>query len=307
MEIFKQVFNKNYDYTLINIGSSPRTLILDEFTSDADQLLPVFMLDMLKNTDKSFYVVHIDPAFNYAGVPEFLNTYFTSKGYHKAGGWMSSDGRVEVIIIPELFSFVDHNPIIHQLIKQTILCNTKLIVQQYSGPELLPEFEKFLNSEFRDIILKNVLFDITYGADCHCMTPLTKHAPIFDKNGDFCNLAFYDEAHSIELIGIDKRIDKLIQTRILKKFSQILNDNHVNYRKAINGDTHLFPSALYSGKETPDKIMEILLGELSGYMRVLDKLGWITPEKKQIFSEYSTNYKSIDIYKWYSEMSKIYK
>lgn len=307
MEIFNQVFNKNYDYTLFNIGSSPRTLKLDEFTPDVDQLLPVFMLDILKNTQKSFYIVHVDPAFNYPGVPEFLNTYFTSKGFHKDGGWISSDGRVEVKIIPELFSFVTHTSIIHQLIMQTITNPIKLIVQQYSGPELLPEFEKFLNSEFRDIILKNVLFDITYGADCHCMTPLTQHAPIFDKNADFCNLAFYDEAHSIELIGIDKRIDKLIRIRILKRFSQILNDNHVNYRKALNGDTHLFPSSLYSGKETPDKIMEILLKELSGYMRVLDKLDWLTPEKKQIFSEYSTNYKSIDVYKWYSEMSKIYR
>ena len=299
-----------YDNIVFNIGSAPRTHDLDTFNADMDQLLPVFLLELIKNTDKSFRVIHCDPAFNYAGCSEFLTKYFKSKGYKCS---ITSDytiwnsDRVEVIIISTLF-ISDHRWVLENLIRETVINKRHMIVQQYNGPELLPLFAMILeNKPNRSEILKYVLFDITYGMDCHCMTPMTKYSPILDRNGDFVNVTFYDEEESISIIGMNPRIDEIIKTRFVKEFSKILNDNHVNYRTAIRGEGHKFPSTLYADNAPAPQIMKILLHELSKNMRVLDKLNYLTPEKYNIFNIYSQNYDTTDLYKWYCEMAKICK
>ena len=296
-----------YEYMYVGIGSVNRTTDLEKFNADTDQILPVF-LDSVKSTIR---ILHLDPAFNYECNDGFLDKYFKSKNFTqtKLGDhqtWFSMDNRIEVIVIPTIYTD-DYRWVLHELINQTLANSSKLVVQQYCGPELIPTFERILPKFKGTKILKHVLFDFTYGEACHCMTPMTQYAPIMDENGDFYNLVFYSEEKLLTLVGKSPKIDKHIKTRILQSFAKTLNQHHVNYRRATRGEARMFDTHLYTENTPPNLIMKILLNELSKYMRVLDKLNYLTTEKFHIFNVCSQNYETVDLYKWYTEMAKICK
>ena len=139
------------------------------------------------------------------------------------------------------------------------------------------------------------------------MTNMKEHAPMIDKNGNFYNFVLYDEEEILNSIGIHPRMDLLIKKHYTAKLSKILNEHHLNYRKASRGEPLMFPSSEYPRDALPQTIMNYLLSEIQTILQILDKLGALTDEKKLIFSIYSTNYMEIDMYKWYTEMTKLYK
>ena len=288
-----------YHYTYIGIGSKNRTEDLEKFDADMDQILPCF-LTQIKN--KMIRAIHFDSRF--AENTEFLDKYFKAKGFVKVDNFWRSNN-IEVIIYPE--NMDSDKWFLNEMIKQSAYDRTKLVVQYFTGMDCIPLFKEiYEESSEKDHIKKNVLFDITYG-EGHCMTPMTKYFPMLDPNGDFYNFMFYNEAEMINMIGVLPQMDGLIKDYVMKKLSKTLNEDHVNYRKAIRGERFLFNTSDYSMFATPDEIMAALLAKISSLLDLLQKLGSLSKEKQDLFAEYSENYRDVDVYKWYSAMTKLYK
>jgi hypothetical protein len=275
------------------------------FTEEVDQILPCF----LKTITGTIRVIHFDPLFAPEYDKGFLDMYFKAKGFQKPGDytWLTPDHRIEVVVICQNFN---DNFFLCGMIDQAIMYSTKLVVQKYTGEDMAPLFKK-LYSEYSDeskkYIKKNVLFDITYGSQCNCTTNMKSHAPMLDKNNNFFNFILYDEDEILESIGILPKMDDLITKYYTAKLSKVLNDNHVNYRRATRGEPQMFPSMYYPADSTPNVIMNYLLTEIGLILQVFDKLGVLTDEKKQIYNLYSTNYLETDLYAWYMGMTKLYK
>jgi hypothetical protein len=301
LDVLKYTQANPREYTYLGIGSKNRHNDLAKFTPDLDQILPCFLNDV----QKTIRAIHFDPEFSKDC--NFLASYFKSKGFTNDGNvWISKDFRIEVIICPRMFDFEDE--FAKTLIKQTIQQKAQLVVQMFTGQELSNTFRKLYGQfEGRDkeYIRQNVLFDITYGANCHCMTNMTEHAPMLDKNGKFYNFLLFDEVEMLQSIGLHPKMNKFIEIHVMKKLSTILNEDHVNYRRATRGEELLFPNKPYQAD--PEEIMRNLLISVREILNILNKLGSLTEEKKALFETYSRNYRDIDMYKWYTEMTKLYK
>jgi hypothetical protein len=287
------------EYTYIGIGTKNRTNDLEKFIPDFDQILPCF-LDGVK---KSIRAIHFDPAFRPDHDHGFLERYFQGKGFIQQEQYMWTSSRIEVIVIPQNLS---DDSFLKEMIQQTIDSSSQLVVQQFTGHELLPLFKQLyleFNPEQQSYIRQNVLFDITYGADCNCGTPMTQYAPVVDSDGHFYNFSLFTHEEQLAFIGRHPSLDKLIAKKILASLSKILNEDSVNYRKAVRGEPLLFKS----DTTNPEEIMRTLLRRVSEILAIMDKLGILTPEKKQLFATHSQNYKELDMYKWYSDMTKLYK
>lgn len=289
------------EYTYLGIGSKNRTNDLAKFTPELDQILPCFLNDV----KKTIRAIHFDPEFS--NDYNFLEMYFKAKGFMNDGNvWISSDFRIEVIICPRLFDF--ENGFAKALIKQTIEQDAQLVVQLYNGRELSDIFRKLygqFDGRDKEYIQQNVLFDITYGVDCHCMPNMTEYAPILDKNGKFYNYLLFNEVEILQSIGLHPKMNKLIEIYVMKKLSTILNEDHVNYRRATRGEELMFLNKPYG--TNPEDIMNSLLTSVREILDILNKLGSLTEEKKALFETCSRNYREMDMYKWYTEMTKLYK
>uniref|UniRef100_A0A6C0B2G2 Uncharacterized protein n=1 Tax=viral metagenome TaxID=1070528 RepID=A0A6C0B2G2_9ZZZZ len=289
------------EYTYLGIGSKNRTNDLAKFTADLDQILPCFLNDV----KKTIRAIHFDPEFSRDY--NFLNSYFKAKGFMNDGNiWISKDFRIEVIICPRMFDLEDN--FIHSLVTQTIQQKGQLVVQMFTGHELSNTFRKLYGQfEGRDkeYIRQNVLFDITYGANCHCMTNMAENAPMLDKNGKFINFLLFNEVEILQSIGIHPKMNKLIENQVMKNLSTVLNEDHVNYRRAIRGEELMFLNKPYG--TNPEDIMNSLLTSVREILNILNKLGSLTEEKKALFETYSRNYREMDMYKWYADMTKLYK
>lgn len=293
------------DYTYIGIGSKNHFSELEKFTPEVDQILPCF----LNAVPGTIRIIHFDPFFAPEHDKGFLDMYFKSKGFEKPDEytWLTPDHRIEVLIICQQFT---DNTFLSRMIDQAIRYSTKLVVQKYNGEELVPLFKKIYSQyseQSKEYIKKNVLFDITYGSDCQCMTNMKIHAPMLDNAGDFYNFVLYDEHEILDSIGILPKMDELIKKYYTAKLSKVLNDNHVNYRRATRGESHMFPSMYYPANCEPYVIMKYLLEEIGSILQIFNKLGILTDEKKQIYNLYSANYIETELYAWYMEMTKLYK
>ena len=302
-DLYRHCYLEPREYTYIGIGSKNRYDDLKKFTPNIDQIFPRF-LDKIKTTIR---IVHFDPMFEEDN--GFLQKYFDLRNIRKVDTfiWLSEDQRIEVIINPIM---LENTNLLHQMMKLNIELETKLVVQQYTGRELGKTFKDFYDS-FSDVdqeyIEKNILFDFTYGDACHCDTPMLEYEPLVDKNGDFYNFTLFNEEKMFDHIGINSRMDSLIEKYVNSKLSRFLNETHVNYRKATRGEAHMFKSEDYASNAEPEAIMNILLKKVKGILDILKKLGKLTREKEEIFSTCSQNYLNTDLYKWYSEMTKLYK
>jgi hypothetical protein len=291
------------EYTYVGVGSKNRYDDLEKFIPEIDQILPRFLDDVTK----TLRVIHFDQEFDKS--PAFLDRYFKSKGLIKDGyfTWRSPCYRIEVIVNPvnlygDLF-FQD-------MINQAIQFNSQLVVQRYNGDELLNQFNKLysqFSAKHQAYIKKNVLFDFTYGTDCHCDTPMLKHAPLVAADGTFFNFTLFAENEMFGLIGVNPRMDALIEIYVNRKLSRILNEDHVNYRRATKNEPLMFKSTDYADNATPEEIMNFLLNKVSGILEILHKLGKLSPERQAVFDTCSKNYMETDMYKWYTEMTKLYK
>jgi hypothetical protein len=290
------------EYTYIGIGSKNRTADLENYTPSMDQILPCF-LHIVK--DKTIRAIHFDPMFAPQHDNGFLRKYFTTNGFIQVEDymWRTQDHTIEVLIIPQVFN---DNTFLYEMIRQMLMYSTKLVVQLYTGDQLFPVFENLyncFNTSEKEYIKQNVLFDITYGTDCHCMTDMTKHQPMTNDTGEFYNFLLYNEKEMMNSIGILPAMDKLIEIDVKKKLEKLLNEECVNYRKLIRGEELMFPSRF----NTPQEIMNNLLQQVSKLLEFLKKLGVLSLEKQELFKTCSNNYETEDVYRWYSEMTKLYK
>lgn len=302
MKIVDHCKYNHRDYTYIGIGSKNRVDNVEEFNADMDQILPCFLQ---KVQGKSIRCIHFDKAFSPEYDKGFLLKYFTSKRFKQTydNVWLSADSRIEVIIMPEDLL---EDVFLRRMIMLVMQFSGQMVVQMFTGKELVPMFKTIYNrfdDDAKEYIKKNVLFDITYGTDCHCMTPMTQYEPLVDKNGKFYNFVLLNELEMLKSIGLHPTMDKYIAIYFNKKLSKILNEEHVNYRKAIRGEPFLFPTQF----TTAEEIMNNLLVEVKSILNIQEKLGFLTDEKVRIFSECSKNYLEMDMYKWYTTMTKLYK
>ena len=311
------------DYTYVGIGSAPRTAILEDLNSVLDQIIPEFVRDVIENTNKTITLVHFDPRFN--DFMDFLLEYFDAQPYNIIhdkseyfNKWISTDYRIEIL----MFNFSIYNPnhdwFYEQLINSTISKKNQLVVQQFTGLELTPIFKNlYKNTINKDIFKQKVLFDITYGSECNCMTDMSKYKPLHFADGNFINIQLMEISELRSLFNTNEIINTFIKNHYIKEYRKIIDIIPVDYRRKmkIENDETVLKLTNYKDKYTIDssyeEIIEILKTELIPIISIFREIKFMTPEKETILHEILTNYKNYtltskpDVYKWSDEFIKI--
>jgi len=305
------------EYTYVGIGSVPRFTNLDEFTSRYDQIIPEFVRDIIKTTTKTINIIHFDPRFDH--VYDFMLKYFESSPYdlqynpsEQFNRWVSRDHRIEITILNINF-YQQQNWFYHELIKTTLANKYQLVVQQYTGSELYETFKYLYEKNPNKALFKQkILFDITYGSDCHCDTDMDKYKPYYDPDGNFYNLLLLNGQELYNMFGIHPEINTRIQTYYIKEYKSIVNKIHVDYRRKIQNITIANYKDLYDNNSTSNQIMEILYNELQPSIMAFQGLNLLTPEKQQILNELFQNYKDYglntnpSVYKWTERLYNLF-
>jgi hypothetical protein len=301
--------------TYIGIGSSVN-MEVNQLTEKTDQIVPVFIRDILAK-NRSVFAIHFDPMFNLEKMKEYFDRWsengrpkmsFNDLGY----AWLFSSTNLIVVICPSAF---EHKEIdrdvgsddlfLAKLIHQTLSSGRNLILQEYTGFDTVCVLKKlFLESKDKEKFKQNILFDVSYGADCSCQTDLTRYKPFVKADGSFYNFLLYNENELLAIIGKDPGMDSLIYAYFQKKWIQVLNDNHVNYRRRLKGDLCLFSSEVYGADSDPSLIMDFLQNQLVQMMVIFHGLGLSSVKEKE-FEALLEKYIEWDVYKWYSAISKI--
>jgi len=301
------------EYTYVGIGSAPRFLNLDEFTSKYDQIIPEFVRDIIRTTNKTISIIHFDPQFDKAY--DFLIKYFRDSPNNIAynlvynpseqfNRWISKDHRIEITIININF-YEQQNWFYHILINTTLANKYQLVVQKYTGHQLDQIF-KYLyeKNQNKDLFKQKILFDITYGSDCNCETDLIKYKPHYDPEGNFYNLLLYTGQELYNMFGIHPDIDARVQLYYIKEYKIIVNNIHVDYRRKMQNIPIKKYKNLYDDNSTLDEIMQVLQNELQPSIRCFQELNLMTIEKQQIIDELFNNYRNYglktnpSVYNW---------
>lgn len=321
--IVQYIIANQRDYTYVGIGSSPRTTTLEDFNSVLDQIIPEFVRDIIKNTTKTITLVHFDPRFK--DCMNFLLEYFDAQPYNLIydkseyySKWISSDYRIEILIFNFAIYYPNHEWFFEQLINSTITKNNQLVVQQFTGLELTSIFKKFYeNCNNKNIFKQRILFDITYGYDCHCMTDMSKYKPLYFPDNNFINIQLLEINELRPLFNTNEIIDTFIKNYYIKEYRNIIDTITIDYRRKMlieNGE-NIQNLIIYQNKYTIessyDVIIEILKTELIPIISVLREIKFMTFEKESILHELLTNYKNYtltskpNIYKWCEEFIRV--
>jgi hypothetical protein len=311
------------DYTYIGIGSFPH-IPIDKLTNSNDQIIPKFLVDVINNTDQTIRIIHIDPQLK--NDPEKIKQYFSfarwetssplefhfndNDGFHM---WLTTDFRIEVIFLADSFYHTNnYNPksndwFLEKMINTTLKYDSHMVVQEYTGNELIHIFKNFYEkASNKELFKKKILFDVSYNNDCSCMTDLNKYEPFYDDFLDFHNFLLYDESDMLKIIGINPKLDNVVKVYFLKKYKKILNDIHVDYRRRVKGDGHLFGHSKYNDKTSPDEIMSILQSELSEIIKIFDCLKIVTPEIHEKIKTLFEKYVEYDVYDWNKQVNNLF-
>jgi len=281
----------------VGIGSCPHASSLDEITDEWDQILPVF----IRKTKAE--IIHYDPMFERQN--EFMKLYFEDKGFTYMGNYRWTSPLHTVTLISKRIDHPEDDYILDAHIKEALRNDIKLVVQEFTGTGLTQTlktaYEKTKDSsKFK----RDILFDITYGTACHCMTNMVKYKPLYDNNGDFINLLLSSDDEILSHIGASPEIDEFIQIRFVRKYLDLVNQQ-VDYRRRLQGNTVLFPCESYGHTSSPDVIMAYIKESLRPVLNVLDQLGMITSRKQGLLDNLFINYKDYDVYKWNDAMRNI--
>jgi hypothetical protein len=281
----------------VGIGSCPHALTLDEITDEWDQILPVF----IRKTKAE--IIHYDPMFERQN--EFMKLYFEDKGFTYMGNYRWTSPLHTVTLISKRIDHPEDDFILDAHIKEALQNDIKLVVQEFTGTELTQTlkaaYEKTKDSsKFK----RDILFDITYGTACHCMTNMVKYKPLYKNNGDFINLLLSSDDEILSHIGASPEIDEFIKIRFVRKYLDLVNQQ-VDYRRRLQGNTVLFPCESYGDTSSPDVIMAYIKDNLRPILNVLDQLGMITSRKQGLLDNLFINYKDYDVYKWNDTMRNI--
>jgi hypothetical protein len=307
MDVFTSILEHCFsvvDYTYVGIGSCPHSP-LDKIDAVWDQVLPVFILDILNFTSQTLRIIHFDPAFELEKTTKYFKMKLPSLSLTIADTyWKWSDARVEIIISKEPIYHVNNYDIalrsgdhfLKDLVDIIIKSGGKLVVQEYTGQELgdlRNLIFTMLSPDQKRIFKKKILFDITYGEACHCMTNMAKYKPLYDSYGDYFNFTLYTSDEIRGYIGMSANTDSLIYTHFYKQYASILDTIHLTYRRNIK-------KADNATDENPDELMAILQAKLRSLFPIFHNLGALTPEKEATLETLFENYREIDMYKWYT-------
>jgi len=304
--------------TYFGIGSAPHNEDLITREVKWDQIMPVFLLDEFERNTEPWRIIHFDP--HYGNKINFLKDYFTkrfnliydnSEGYHM---WRSEDHRIEVLIFDRYFNHLnphrtdEDDLFLHDMNESILASNTKLIVQEYTGHDLKDiSMKLYRMSSNPEKFKKKILYDITHGEDCHCMTDLSKYKPFYDKDGNFINIALFNETDLLNVYGTRAEINDIVKKHFIKKLKQIVNDDHVNYRRRLlNMGGNLFRTHRYGDESTPDQIMKSLQDQIMEIISIFKVLKLMTPNKERVLEIIMTRYREIDPYKWQSHFNLIF-
>ena len=290
------------DFTYLGIGSAAHDPP-EQITDAWDQVLPVFIMELLRDTKKTLRVIHFDPRF----VLDDLTRYFILKKLKLSllsedeTGWVWSNKRIEVIISKLYLYHTSEDWFLRDLAKEVLRTDGQLVVQEFSGQELGETF-KWVYSEIEPIqkklFKKKIIFDITFGEACHCMTDMSKYKPLYTPDGSFYNFTLYTSREMKEHVGLSKQIDTIIFTYFHKLYKEILNRLHLTYRR----NARKLENAT---DEDPDEVMMKLQTEISELFPIFRALHVLTPEKETFLQQLFMNYREHDMYKWYNMVNNL--
>jgi len=305
-ELLDYALKNPYDYTYIGIGTSPETIPLN---IKNDQLIPVFVEDIIRDTFKSIRIMHFDPKFD--NKIDYLNIYFDEKGYVYNNGygmhvWKSKDNRIEIII--NSIEIHDNDAFLETMTNYTTSNKKQLVVQEFTGRELSELHIKFYSYAYDKVSYKkNVLFDITYGMNCGCGTDLSLYKPFYDEEGNFYNILLFTPAELIEVFGKIPKIDEYIRNYYIKHYRRVIEGIHPDYRRRVQG----LPLRGYENKYKLDAPIETIIGvfrsEIYKIIDIFKILGMVSKEKEAKLEHLFYNYLDYDMYKWYETAINLYK
>ena len=311
-----EALNEVRDLTYVGVGSAINDL--PGLSAKNDQVVPMFVTEALMS-GKKVTAIHFDPGFKFDVMEEyFKKRYSMTESRHLGFGWYWKFGLLEVYILPMAFEHKgqyspDDNDIdfMEALINRVLNTDTgRLVFQQYTGYDPVRTFKDLYavskrQAEFKD----RILFDVSYGADTGCCTDMTQCRPIIGPHGGFMNFLLYDNDELRSIIGFRPDVDKLIYTHFKKAYIQIVNDNHVNYRRRTKGEDCMFTAGMpYSATADPDEIMRYLIEKINTHMEIFRQLGSLTPENELKLASLLLTYKpsqGVNLYDWYSAVTKI--
>lgn len=304
--LLSDIEKSKYESIYIGIGTSARKLILEEYDDDMNQLYPIFMRTLYK--DKQKLLVHFDEYFSSNDQQDFIIKYLKSNEFQLITGgiWYSPKEKCKIVIVSNHLSIDERFDILNKISRITLKTNAKIIVQEFTGRELISSFKQFFQQQFslkdKEILRNNIVWDITYGQDCNCMTPLTQYKPIMKDSQNFFNIWSYSNEELINYINYSPATDKILYEYFYKQFRKIIDTHHVNYRRKLLGESLLTSTNAYNEKTSPNEIMEYIIKELDPMIRILFKLSSMTQIEKDSFTFKLISYKNYDPYKWYKEM-----
>jgi len=311
------------DLTHIAIGSCPRHAEVAKFTPEMDQLMPTFIMKEIESTSKSIRIIHIDMLT----LPHltFLHEYFASfapKGIrfrhnisNEMNIWTSDDNRIEVIF---LFINIRHRRdyygdptdiwFLENMIELTLNKKSQFILMEYSGIDPIDVAKCLFNkSNHKSLFLNHILFDITYGTThCYCAVDMTQYFPMYKSDGNFYNFLLYNNQEMLDLIGTDDKINNILKIYFQKEYKFILDYHHQNYRRKVSGDTLAYQFPEYNESTPPDQIMQIIIDKLNQVIIIFDIFGLSNDDKNNRIKDLFTNYRTVDKYKWWTQMSHMF-
>jgi len=297
------------DFTYLGIGSAPHVSAGQTLEPKYDQLIPPCFHELLTKEKKHMRILHFDPAFHLC--KEFLDTYFESWRLipmELEGGWSWIGEHLEVIVLNQRIDHDEHFWFFQSLCETILQTKGRLIIQEYTGYELLPLNQKLYESiDNKELFKRRILLDMTYGTDTGCCTDMTKAQPFYDYTLNFLNLHFMTDEDAKRWVGISVKLDELLKKKYMYKFLSVLNSMHVDYRRKLRGETLMFGSPYYTDESTPDEIMTVLQGELHKSFEILVLTNAVNKELAPVLQTAFLSYKNKDQdpYKWYEAVKKI--
>jgi len=326
--VLSYVKSKPYPNTHIIIGGAARYTNINEYTSDIQQIIEPW-----KDMKQPTRYIHFDPNFNYQIKDGFIKIFLETKGkfnYDNSEGmhiFRSFDNIIELIFICQTVyysQYISNNhfyfdSFLEEMIHDTLLNNSKMIVQDYSGKDTKYIFKQLYNKSYNKKLFKNnILFDFTYGNN-HCDVDFKKYQPIIDSNNNFINILlmsieelkkYYHQYPIIDEIILKHYTDEKSMYRFI--IDTIVID--IRRQELIRSGEEIKIKGYnekYSVNTSKDKMIQILKQELDPIIKEYRELGIMNPEKEALLDELLTNYNSYtlksspNIYDWSTQFMKI--
>ena len=301
--MFHYLDKLKHDNVYIAIGSAPYCSP-DQYDDQKNQMFPKFVREL----GGSWTLINIDPQFEQPTQKAFVDSYFGSMGFYQQVPYVYSHQTIDAVFVPRFMEKEQKLEFLTKMTQKVIGTGKKLIVQEFTGHDLYPEFQgivrKFSEKDL-EYVKKNVLWDITYGKESGCSTNMNIWKPLF-VDGEFLNLACMTTDELIGVVGKNPDIDKLISHTFTTEYNRLISIHHVNYRRKVRGMDLYWPTPQYGEQVSAEKIMEIFLAELYPLTLVLKRVSGLTEENYAKQMDMMNNYHLYDIYQWYSAMKGIY-